>query len=162
MTELPKFHGCCPCVDMYYGPSRSALVLSARRWTSDGKLTTPDGTFLFERTDCVLALPVEPIDLGSSVRKALTASRQFGKLVPALPQSVRDRFNLAPDDELCRAFVPTIIWTHRDTTTPYVVGAARSEKVQVDLFTIPKDSSDDFLGRTLLEFFARIDQLVSA
>ena len=160
--SIPKFEGHSPCVDMWYGLHIPKLVLSPRRWTIDGKMESPDGAFLSDRSDIVLTRPIDPIQMAVSARKALTMSKQFGKKIPPLPPSFRDMFEISDTDHLFRIFQPIIIWTHRDETTPYVLGSTITDMVNVDLETVSKTLSDSELGVEILRFMKKVGRLAGA
>jgi hypothetical protein len=160
--EIPKFNDHDPCVEMFYGLVIPIVVFSPRRWTIDGKTEAPDGTFLWDRADKILTRPIPPILLAETVKWSLAQSKQFGKKVPELPPSIREKYRIRNTDHLFELFQPILIWTHRDETTPYVLGSTITAKVNVDLETIPKNISDEEFGKAILKFHSRIGSLAGA
>ena len=159
MAEFPIYYDLCPCVDLYYSPAYSMLVLCVRRWTANGKVFTEDGAYLWDRADRVLALPIAAAPLGKVIPTMLSASRQIGKHVPTLARPGREVVNMLDRDTFDAAFYSLVVWTHRDTTTPYVIGAALSSQVNCASVLVPKDAPEEVLGSAILTFLEHIRKL---
>lgn len=146
-----------PCIDIRYSPSHAKIVVSVRRWTSDGKHTTSAGMFLCDRVDWVLPLPVGPDLLGNVAKRGLDASRQLGKAVPALPAPFEEMFGVRKDNFV--SFYPIAVWTKRDNATPFVIGAPVSDRVDIERIEVPKDASDTEFGEAILNVLRHIEKL---
>jgi hypothetical protein len=158
-TDLPPRRKFDPCVDIFFSQHERRVMLSARRYASDGKLQLPDGRSLVYLIDWDLAWPVPATELGQLVRRALKRSKQLGARNPDFPPSLGHLVGSTASDRFERHYYPATVWTHRDESTPYVIGTALSVRVKLEPVLVDKACSDQELGRVLSHRLAEIARL---